>query len=170
MNFKNLPQGPSMSTALNLATQLASAEFWYAHSEGATFGPFTPGQMEELKQQARIGPQTMVVPAGDANWVELASLLPIQETIRTPTSAELSELLGVAAAGSSSEANSGENTQVHVTRESTQVESAQAPTMRKSSRSHVSSRLNSPRVSGCAVSEAALDLERIGETLDGMDC
>jgi hypothetical protein len=120
-----------MSITLNLATQLASAEFWYAHSEGATFGPFTPGQMEELKQQGRLGPQTMVVPAGDANWVELASFLPVQETIRTPTSAELSELVGVAAVPSS-EVNSGENTQVHVTQESTQVESAQAPTKRKS--------------------------------------
>jgi hypothetical protein len=85
-----------MATTLNLATQLASAEFWYVHSEGGTFGPFTPSQMDELENQGRLGPQTMVVPAGDTNWVALASLLSAQQTIRTPTSAELCAMVGVA--------------------------------------------------------------------------
>ncbi len=89
-----------MSTTLSLVTHLASAEFWYVHSEGATFGPFTPGQMDELEKQERLGPETMVVPAGHTNWVTLASLLPVQEILRTPTSAELSALVGVAPLGS----------------------------------------------------------------------
>jgi GYF domain 2 len=84
-----------MATTLNLVTQLATAEFWYVHSEGATFGPFTPGQMDELGNQGRLGPTSMVVPAGDTNWVALGSLLPALQTIRTPTSAELSALIGV---------------------------------------------------------------------------
>jgi hypothetical protein len=84
-----------MSATLNLVTQLASAEFWYVHSEGATFGPFTPGQMDELGKQGRLGPETMVVPAGDTNWLALSSYLPTLKTIRTPTSAELSDLVGV---------------------------------------------------------------------------
>jgi GYF domain 2 len=84
-----------MPTTRSLATHLANAEFWYVHSEGATFGPFTPRQMEELGKQGRLGPQTMVVPAGDTNWVPLASYSPASETIRTPTSAELSEIVGV---------------------------------------------------------------------------
>jgi GYF domain 2 len=83
-------------TTLNLASQLASAEFWYVHSEGATFGPFTPGQMDALCQQQRLGPQTMVVPAGETNWLALETYVPEHETIRTPTSAELEELVGVA--------------------------------------------------------------------------
>jgi GYF domain 2 len=85
-----------MATTLNLVTQLATAEFWYVHSEGATFGPFTPGQMDELGNQGRLGPQSMVVPAGDTNWVSLGSLLPALKNTRTPTSAELSTLVGVA--------------------------------------------------------------------------
>jgi GYF domain 2 len=85
-----------MATTLNLATQLASAEFWYVHSEGGTFGPFTPGQMDELGKQERLGPETMVVPAGETNWVPLASYVPAAVTVRTPTSAELAELVGVA--------------------------------------------------------------------------
>jgi GYF domain 2 len=80
----------------NLATQLASAEYWYVHSEGGTFGPFTPRQMDELGNQGRLGPQTMVVPAGETNWFPLASYVPAAVTIRTPTSAELSEIVGVA--------------------------------------------------------------------------
>jgi hypothetical protein len=84
-----------MPITLNLASQLASAEFWYVHSEGATFGPFTPGQMDELGQQRRLGPQTMVVPAGESNWLPLETYLPVQRNLRTPTSAELEELVGV---------------------------------------------------------------------------
>jgi GYF domain 2 len=85
-----------MRGTLNLATQLASAEYWYVHSEGGTFGPFTPAQMEELGLQGRLGPQTLVVPAGNANWFPLQRYIPAEPTIRTPTSAELSELVGVA--------------------------------------------------------------------------
>jgi GYF domain 2 len=91
----------------NLATQLASAEYWYVHSEGGTFGPFTPAQMEELGLQGRLGPQTLVVPAGNANWFPLQRYIPAEPTIRTPTSAELSELVGVASLNSSSSTESG---------------------------------------------------------------
>ena len=85
-----------MAATLNLVAQLPSAEFWYVHSNGATFGPFTLAQMDELGKQGRLGPQTMVVAAGDTNWLALSSYLPVQETIRTPTSSELDALVGVA--------------------------------------------------------------------------
>ncbi len=93
-----------MAITLNLASQLASAEFWYVHSEGATFGPFTPMQMDELGKQQRLGPQTMVVPAGENNWLALENYLPSQESLRVPTSAELEEIVGIAPFAAVSEA------------------------------------------------------------------
>ncbi len=82
-----------MATVVDIAADLAAAEYWYVHAGELTYGPFTPTQMEALAEQDRLGNDTMIAPAGGGEWQLASQLIRVQND--SPTPAEVAAIVGL---------------------------------------------------------------------------
>jgi GYF domain 2 len=82
-----------MPIVVDIAADLAVAEYWYVYAGELTYGPFTPAQMESLAEQGRLANDTMIAPAGGGEWQLASQLIRVQNDAPTPE--EVAAMVGL---------------------------------------------------------------------------